>query len=247
MLPLAISRRQAIKAKVLLGIVTLLAACSPPGPDIHIGKFSDIEVSTFAQAFAESTRKITIDWGPLARPGQLAIAQIIIYSHQDDAVNAPSGWTLIRDDRSPVLTRQLLYWHTVETGDLSAQTWRFLRRLDVQGAILLLDGRVAIDSPIDNSSGNSGGGSKPTAPSLNTNHEGDLILAFYATDFGPGGLGPKMPTNMSTILVRTLADKEYWILGMVQDRKAATSNITCETVQLSDWTAAQVAIRPRSK
>ena len=224
-------------------MAVFLSACqSPPAPDLHMGKAAEVNVMSLAQPLAKQTKVLSIDWGPLGSPGQLVIAQVLTYSGKEPVITTPAGWTLIRDDSSGPTTRQTLYWHVVQASEPSAQTWTFSQRVDAQGAILLLD-PAAHTSSLDISSGQSGSGNQPIAPSLTTTNDGDLILAFYASDFGPGGLSVTMPAKMSTVVDKTLAQKEYWILGGSQTSKGKIENITCDTVQLSNWVAALLAIK----
>jgi len=247
-------------------LAILVAACNPSPPEVNIGTTAGINVVSVAQPLAKRTTSLTIDWGPMGQPGQFAIADVLTYSAQKPTIAASAGWTLIRDNPHPVTTRQTLYWHVVGAADPSKQTWTFSERVDAQGAVLLLD-NVDPTSPIDASSGNVGGGNRLTAKSLTTTNDGDLILAFFATDFGPGGLGVSMPSDVGTVAARgcgpssgatipismgkimdqTLAQNEYWILGTNQTRKGKTEDTVCESVQLSNWVAAQVAIKRRTQ
>ena len=87
--------------------------------------------------------------------------------------------------------------------------------------------------PLDVSSGKDGGGMNPIPPSLVTSYDGDLLLAFYASDFGPGGLGVKMPAKMYSIVDQTSAQREYWVVGAHQTRKGRVDVAPAQTVQLS--------------
>ena len=83
----------------------------------------------------------------------------------------------------------------------------------------------------------------PIPPSLVRSYDGDLLLAFYASDFGPGGLGVTMPAKMYSIVDQTSAQREYWVVGANQAHKGRVDVAPAQTVQLSNWVAALVAVR----
>jgi hypothetical protein len=127
--------------------------------------------------------------------------------------------------------------------------------VDAQGSVVLLD-NVASDAPVDASSGNTGGlNGTITAKSVATTSDGDLILAFNATDFGSfryascgicGGLNPTLPENESVVLNQEAAGLEYWILASNQDQVGQTDPQVSVAAQFYNWVAAQVAIKPGS-
>jgi len=187
---------------------------------------------------------LTLDFGSKAQSGQLAVADVMTYSGASPTIMPPDGWTLIRDDSSPS-TRQSLYWHVVEPNEPGTPTWNFSEAVDAQGAVLLLDD-VAASDPVETSSGSPGHSGTPIADSANAN-DGDLIVAFYATDFGGVGPGHDKPTNMSTVVDQEDTPLEYWILAGYQSTDGDTGNVSCATPQLFNWVAAQVAFRPGTK
>ena len=184
--------------------------------------------------------------------GQVAIADVLTYGGQRPTITAPDGWQLIRDD-STATTRQSLYWHAIGGDDSNSASWTFSEPVDAQGAILLLD-NVASDAPVDTSSGNTGGlNGTMTANSVATTSDGDLILAFDATDFGSfrdascgicGGLNPTLPENESVVLNQEATGLEYWILASSQSQMGQTDPQVSVAAQFYNWVAAQVAIKP---
>jgi hypothetical protein len=204
-----------------------------------------------AQApITKATTSLSLDLN--AQIGQVAIAEVLTYGGPRPTITAPDGWELIRDDYTPT-TRQSLYWHAIGGGDSSTADWAFSEPVDAQGAIVMLD-NVAPDSPVDASSGNTGGlnGTIP-AKSVTTTTDGDLILAFSATDFGSyryascgtcGGLNPTLPENESVVLNQESNGLEYWILASSQNQMGQTDPQVSVAPQFYNWVAAQVAIRP---
>jgi hypothetical protein len=189
----------------------------------------------------KATTSLSLDWGSKAQAGQVAIADVLSYGGSKPTITAPAGWQLIRDDSTPT-TRQSLYWHAVQANDASTVTWTFSEPVDAQGAVVLLD-NVASAAPVDMSSGNTGNDGKPTAKSVATTADGDLILVVYATDFSGPGVGPTMPTNVNSVVNQEAASHEYWILANYQSQNGNTEDATCSTPQLFNWVGAQVAIK----
>jgi hypothetical protein len=186
------------------------------------------------------TTNLSLIAGPTAGIGQLAIADILSYNGSEPTITAPDGWQLIRDDYTQT-TRQSLYWHTIEADDPTSVTWTFSEPVDAQGAILLLDSATS-NAPVGMSSGNTGSTTWLTAKSVPATGPGDLILAFYATDFWGVGLGPTLPDDMDSV-VNQAAPHEYWILASSQSQNGSTEDAVCPTPQLFNWVAAQVAIK----
>jgi hypothetical protein len=187
-----------------------------------------------------------------AQSGQVAIADVLTYDGSQPAITAPDGWALIRDDSTPT-TRQSLYWHAIGANDSSTASWTFSDPVDAQGAVLLLD-NAAPDSPVDTTSGNAGGdaGGVLTAKSVATTTDGDLILAFNATDFGAyrptickdcSELKPQMPDNASVVVDHETTALEYWVLANYQNQTGDSEAQVSGAPQFFNWVAAQVAIK----
>lgn len=198
-------------------------------------------VSAAKMPMATATTSLSLDWGPKAQAGQVAIADVLSYGGSKPTITAPAGWQMIRDDSSKT-TRQSLYWHAIQANDPSTATWTFSEPVDTQGAVVLLD-NVATGSPVDMTSGNTGNGGTLTAKSIVTTADGDLILAFNATDFGGPGLGPLMPADTKTLVNQEAAANEYWIVASYQSQNGSTDDAASSTGQIFNWAAAQVAIK----
>jgi len=209
-------------------------------------------VSSAEAPILKGTTSLSLNVGPGGQTAQLAIADVLSYGGSQPTITAPAGWELIRDDYTKT-TRQSLYWHAIAPNDPSTETWTFSEPVDAQGAVVLLD-NVAADSPVDMTSGNTGGdaGGVVTAKSVVTTYNGDLILTFNATDFGAyrptvctqcDGLGPKLPENASVVLNHETTALEYWILSNYQSQMGSTEVQVSSAPQFFNWVAAQVAIR----
>ena len=200
----------------------------------------------------KGTTTIALDVSPNAQIGQFAIANVITFGGSEPTITPPDGWQLIRDDSTPT-TRQSLYWHEIEANESDAASWTFSEPVDAEGAIVLLD-NVASDSPIDASSGNTGGvgGGVLTAKSVTATASDDLILAFNATDFGAyrptdcencAGLNPALPQNASVVINQESTPQEYWIMANYQTHIGPTELEISVAPQLFYWVSAQVAIK----
>ena len=243
-----------IKLALMLAAGVFVAACnsgSAQTPDNTVG---GANVVSFTETpLTKAATSISLNWGSKGQAGQVAIADVLSYGGQKPTITAPDGWQKIRDD-STKTTRQSLYWHAIQANEPSTAQWTFSEPLDAQGAILLLD-NVAPGSPVDMTSGNasaSDDGGSMTSKSVATTSDGDLILAFNATDFGAyrpascgkcDGLNPKLPTNVSVVLNHESTAQEYWILANYQNQAGDTDPQTSDAPQFFNWVAAQVAIK----
>jgi len=237
---------------ILAAAVFLIAYNSSPSSASAENTAGGARVSSSAQSpIIEATTSISMDLSGW-QTGQVAIADVLTFGGSQPTITAPDGWQLIRDD-STSTTRQSLYWHAIGANDPSSASWTFSEPVDAQGAILLLD-NVASDSPVDTTSGNTGGdaGGVLTAKPVTTTSDGDLVLAFNATDFGAyrytmckdcSGLKPKMPENASVVVDQEAAAREYWILANYQDQTGDTEAQISGAPQFFNWVAAQVAIK----
>src|SRR5277367_2830693 len=167
------------RALMLLVVAVMVAACnSSPSQSIENNVGGANVVSSAKSPLKTASPSLTLDWGSKGQPGQVAIGVVLTYGGPKPTITPPTGWQLIRDD-STQTTRQSLYWHAIAPNDPNTASWTFSDPLDAQGAILLLND-VASDSPVDTSSGNTGGSSGGTlaAKSVATTSDGDLILTF---------------------------------------------------------------------
>jgi hypothetical protein len=129
------------------------------------------------------------------------------------------------------------------------QLGTFSQPVETQGAIVLLDS-AASSAPIDLSTGNTGTGGTMTAKSVATTTDGDLVLSFFATDFGlPRLLGsnPQLPADTRLVLNQQQTDREYWILQSYQTQNGSTADQVVDVAQLFNWVAAQVAIKHEAR
>ncbi|MGA9724880.1 MAG: hypothetical protein WBQ86_20665 [Candidatus Binatus sp.] len=241
----------------LIGVAAVFLVAfnsSPPSAGAE-NTAGGVSVVASAQApVTKGTTSLSLDVSQNSQIGQVAIADVITYGGPRPTIAAPDGWELIREDFTPT-TRQSLYWHAIQGGDPGTPEWTFSEPVDAQGAVVLLD-NVASDAPVDASSGNTGGlNGTMTAKSVATTSDGDLILAFNATDFGSyrsascgicGGLNPTLPENESVVLNQEATGLEYWILASAQSQMGQTDPQVSDAAQFYNWVAAQVAIKPGS-
>jgi hypothetical protein len=222
--------------------VAVLAGCNSGPSKTAENTVGGSDVVFSAQApMKKATTSLTLDWGSKGRAGLFAIADVISYGGPKPAITAPAGWQLIRDD-STITTRQSLYGHAIAADDPGSATWTFSAPVDAQGAIMLLD-NVATPWPIDMTSHNTGNGGLLTAKPVSTTSDGDLILAFNATDFGNVGLNPTLPPDVNVVLNHEATVSEYWILSNYQIQPGDTAPEDSSAPQLFQWVATQVAIK----
>ena len=228
-------------------LIAIAAVCivgctsSPPSQTAENAIGGANVVSSKETPLTKGATSLSLNLGSAARAGQVAIADVLSYGGKQTTITPPAGWQSIRDD-STKTTRQSLYWHAIEANDPGTATWTFSDPVDAQGAIVLLD-NVATTAPVDITSGNTSTEGDLTAKSVATANDGDLILAFYATDFVNQGLGPKLPTDVSVVLNHESTPLEYWILANYQSKMGNTEAEVCGIPQFFNGVAAQVAIK----
>ena len=240
-----------IKRALMLAVAVMVAACnSSPSQTIENNVGGANVVSSAKSPLKTASPSLTLEWGTKGQAGQVAIGVVLTYGGSKPTITPPTGWQLIRDDASKT-TRQSLYWHAVQANEPSTATWTFSDPVDTQGAVLLLD-NVPTSAPIDVTSGNTGEGGTIIAKSVATTADGDLILAFNATDFGAyrhtactvcDGLNPTLPTDVSVVLNHEATAREYWILSNYQNQVGDTEVLTSSAPQVFSWAAAQVAVK----
>lgn len=242
-------------------LTVFIAACnSSPAPEGHLATFGGASVISLATPVTKKTRSLELGWLMVGVPGQFAIADLLTYGGANLTISAPPGWTLVRQDTNPSIPnpvipplKQSIYWHIIQPNEPGTQTWSFSERVSAQGSIILLD-NISPAAPVDASSGNPGlGNDNPMANSVTTTSDGDLVLFFYATDYGGPGLTPLMPSTPAAVHVpipgfgrivdRTLMENEYWVDAAYQASRGKTTNAVSVIVQPSTWIAAQVALR----
>src|SRR5260370_11362080 len=171
-----------IKSTLVLAAAVFLVACNsgpPPGSATNTVGGANV-VSSVQAPKATATTRLSLDWGKKGQAGQIAIADVMTYGGPKLTITAPDGWQKIRDDFSPT-TRQSLYWHAIQADDPSTATWTFSKPVDAQGAMVLLD-NIAAASPVDVSSGKTGGGDTADSDSVTARAGRELILNFKAID-----------------------------------------------------------------
>jgi hypothetical protein len=238
-------RRELSRYSALVAIAAVcIVGCNSSPPASKTTENTVGGANVFSSAETPLTKRATslsLGWGSKGHAGQLAIADVLSYGGSKPTITAPAGWQLIRDD-STKTTRQSLYWHAIQANDPGSATWTFSQPVNAQGAIVLLD-NAATTAPVDVTSGNTSEEGDLTAKSVATTTDGDLILAFYATDFVNEGLSPKLPADESVVLNHESSPLEYWILASYQTRMGDTGPEVCDIPQFFQGVAAQVAIK----
>jgi hypothetical protein len=114
-------------------------------------------------------------------------------------ITAPSGWTLVRSDSSPVgLRAQAIYVRVAGASEPSSYTWNSSQPASLAGGIVAY-ANVNTTTPIDGSSGqySATSATSANAPSVTTTHETDLLLAFFAAFQTEGTSNRTLPSGMT--------------------------------------------------
>lgn len=231
-----------VTTKSLIAASDFLVGRSSPSEPSAESPVGAARVAGFAETpMVNMVRQLTLESVPATRRGQLLIADLMTYGGEALAIEAPAGWELIRDD-SCNPTRQSLYKYIAGSSD-QPSTWKFSQPVDAQGVILTIDSAATSD-PIDASSGMAWS-DNVMAPAATTSDDGDLVLVFFATDFGGIAPNPQLPSNLTEIVNQKTRSHAYWILGGYQAQRGETEGVECPTGQLYNSAAAQVAIKRR--
>jgi hypothetical protein len=223
-------------------LAVMLAACeTPPPPQTAENTVGGANVkASLRSPFTKSATSLALDLPPQAVPGDLVIVDLISYGGPTLAITPPSGWDMVREEATTT-TRQTLFSHLVQPNESGRQVWGLSRPADGQLISVILD-NVSGSNTIDLVSGNTGFGGSLTAKSILTHRDGDLILAFMATDFGRAPLHADVPHFMARLLAEEAAPNEFWILKTYQDQAGLTDEAVLAFPQVFNWSVVQVAI-----
>jgi hypothetical protein len=124
--------------------------------------------------------------------GDICIAHIGVSGPNN--LQVPAGWTRIREDLNGYMITEGLYWHLTSSIDPAIYTWStFAGQAYFEGAIGCYSG-VNTTTPLDPGAPNGSGAvavgtGTVAAPSITTQHSGDLIIGVAAvseTNWGQG-------------------------------------------------------------
>ncbi|MGH9021599.1 MAG: hypothetical protein ACRDV9_00605, partial [Acidimicrobiia bacterium] len=140
-----------------------------------------------------SRSSITLERPSGARSGHLLLASVAVSGDMEFV--APSGWTLVRQDRVDVDLRQAIYVKVAGGSEPGAYTWKLatgsVRRL--AGGLTAYLG-VDPASPVEAHSAGIGNSAEVTAPSISATSD-DTLLVHLAAVGGQGTITP--PSGMT--------------------------------------------------
>lgn len=147
-------------------------------------QFAEAAVSYIGQNNAVSTSGGTgsLSVNPVSGTQESDVLLAHITVRSNNTPTPPSGWTLVYNQVSDNV-RHILWYRTVPTGGLGAQTFTFSSTGRAVLGISTLRGADPIN-PISTFSTNSGTGTTATAPSVNASTAGSHVLAYFAGDDG---------------------------------------------------------------
>ena len=131
-------------------------------------------------------RALTLDLPPRTEAGDVLLASVAGRNHVGEAVEAPPGWTLVREDHSSYQISSAVYVHTVLAEDPASWTFRVGSSQTLTGSI---SGYTGVDParPVDVSAGRINGATTLlTAPALTTeaDHDQAVWLGTQALNVG---------------------------------------------------------------
>lgn len=209
-----------------------------------------VSVSTAVTPSAEQT-SITV-----TKPANLVAGDIMLAYVQvakDQAVTAPSGWTLIRqltssDPSNPF--RSLVYYKVAGSSEPAGYTWSWATACAAMAAILAYRG-VDAAAPIHTEAGlvDTVNDYSVTAPSITTTVNGCMIVYFFGG--GPGGSNswtlPSPITERFDITTRTpfVPDSEAAGGDFLQTSSGPTGEKTATLNDYPDYGVAfTIALKP---
>ena len=152
---------------------------------------------------AADGRALTLDVPPGTEAGDVLLASVAGRNHVGDAVEAPSGWTLVREDHSSYQISSSVFVHGVVTDDPASWTFRVGSSQTLVGS---LSGYSGVDParPVDASAGRINGASTAlTAPVLTTSADHDQAVWFGTQALNVGSCPSVLLTAPSTLTERS--------------------------------------------
>jgi hypothetical protein len=133
--------------------------------------------------------------------GDICVAHIGVTGPNN--LQVPGGWTRIREDLNGYAVTQGLYWHLTSATDTASYTWStFSGQAYFEGAIGCYSG-VNTTTPLDPGAPNGSGAvavgtGTVAAPSITTQHSGDLIIG--AATVSETSWGQRVVINLASAL-----------------------------------------------
>ena len=222
------------------GLVAELFALQPANPPPAIpppGTGISYLASTPSSSGLNTTANLTLEMpSPAAVPsGSICLAQLSILGN--NSINAPTGWTRIREVNNSFQATQGLYWHLTSSTEPPTYTWTTAGSTYYEALISCYYGvnRITpVDPGASTGSASIVNGSTVTAPSITTVSSGDLVLGAFTVAENNWGEGVIINLPPSLTSRSGFSDSSAGFLASavgdrVQTSAGATGSLTITT------------------
>ena len=193
-----------------------------------------------------SPATLTINAPAGVSANDLMVAQIAVNGGTDTTVTAPSGWTLIRRTDNTTNVGEASYYKVATASEPASYAWTITDGVGTPraaGGILAYAG-VNDSSPVDVSSGTSGGSSTSvSAPTVTTTTDLDLVDGLFATDTGTTFTAPSGMTERSDVRNTSANGPSAETADFTKTPAGATGAKAATAGAASNWVAQLVALK----
>ena len=189
-----------------------------------VGSGNEIAFRSSSSSSVGSSRAVTVPLPPGIQQGDGLLAAITV-SGAPNSVTPPSGWKLVRLERSGSALRQYVYGRFAGASEPSSYTWKFPARFAVSAAIVGYSG-VSTATPLDVMGARVNASSASiTAPSVTAAASGEVLVGFFGTATNASiGPDPAMLERAEVHAVGTLKSNSLEVADDLLDAAGATQN-----------------------
>ena len=250
--PIALSRRSLIASVAIIGVLLVTQFEARGGA-------SSITLQTIAKTSSGldlvNATDTTLNMPSPVAAGLICVAHLALSGN--NYLQIPAGWSKIREDVNGYYSTQGLYWHLTGNNEPTSYTWNAGAggQIYYEGTIACYSG-VNPTTPLDpgapNGSVAMGLGTSITAPSLNLQTGGDLVIGAFQdseTNYGQG-VSINLPAALTPRWAYTDSDAQYEAAAsgdLTQAPNGPTGGLTVTTsngLSTDALTAVQIALQP---
>lgn len=191
--------------------------------------------------------QLTLDEPDGVLTGDLLLANISVNGGAPAIVTPPSGWTLIAKSSNDTNIGIVSYWKIVGGSEPDSYMWNISPQTRAVGGITNYSD-VDTSNPIDTVGSSTGRGTTATAPSITTSHDGDQVVALFASNFGTNnsaffstttGMTKRYDAKNTPFGPTTAAED----MTQVSAGASGSSAVTISQGPQRDWVAQTIALR----
>jgi chitodextrinase len=207
------------------------------------GGVSGVTFRAAATASVRSGTTLTIARPAGTQTGDVMLASIDV--RNPASVNAPTGWTLVRNDGTTADgIGKSTFWHAIGVGEGSSYSWTLGSAQSAAGVIAAYSG-ADVSNPIDTASGQvSASGTAVTAPSVLVAASGSQLVALVGAAGNVSVSTPNGMTERAEISGGTGTTKTVSEASDAQAAAGATGTRTATLSRSAPAVAQLVVLRP---